>query len=69
MPNPFQHMLPFVVGIFSHLFTLLAGCVVTVVVGIIDTSTLSVCIYSNGNMFGMQDCATRLGILAEKLHQ
>jgi len=40
MPNPFES-LPFFIGaLFDHFFTLLAGCVVTVLVGILEKRVL-----------------------------
>jgi hypothetical protein len=40
MSNPFQYFIIFLFGIYDHLFTLLAGCVVTVVIGIIEKRIL-----------------------------
>ena len=32
----------------------------------LDTASIRICPYSNGNTFGIEDCGTRIGVLAEK---
>jgi hypothetical protein len=40
VPNPFEYFFIFLFGIYDHVFTLLAGCVVTVIIGVVEKRVL-----------------------------